>query len=91
MEIGVLVVSDRVSAGEAQDRSGVAAVDYLKRNIKNHTNIHVEVVPDEIEKIQEVVLNWVGKKVSLIITSGTILNPFIILLIFNFSFGLYVN
>jgi len=35
MEVGVLVISDRVASGEAQDKSGIVAVDILKKAFFN--------------------------------------------------------
>ena len=63
----VLTVSDRVSAGEAEDRSGPAAVAILAGL---GFEAELKVVPDGIAPVQEALLEWIGAEVPLIVTTG---------------------
>lgn len=69
----VLTISDRCSAGEAEDRSGPAAIEHLARI--DASLVHREIVPDEIERIRSVVQAWVNRCDLLIATGGTGLSP----------------
>ncbi|CAK4080941.1 unnamed protein product [Aphanomyces euteiches] len=68
----VLTVSDRVSRGEAEDRSGPT----MQKKLQDIPRLDVEivqaaVVPDEREEIQDIVKTWSDdKRVDIIVTSG---------------------
>lgn len=65
----VLVVSDRVSRGQAEDRSGKVAQRLLES--WGGEVPHVEVVPDEVEAIQARLLHYAdGDRLDLVVTSG---------------------
>ncbi len=67
--VGVLTISDRVSRGEAEDRSG----PLLARLVEEHLGWQViarAVVPDDREQIQRVLLRWVEEGIALVLTTG---------------------
>lgn len=72
VKAGIIVCSDRVSRGEAEDSSGKVIRDYLDGyQIKSS----IAVVPDEVEAIQEQ-LNRLKQTCNLIVlTGGTGLSP----------------
>ncbi|MDX9849190.1 MAG: MogA/MoaB family molybdenum cofactor biosynthesis protein [Anaerolineaceae bacterium] len=66
--VSVLIVSDRSSTGERQDKSGPVI---LKRLEEFGYLIHeYKIVPDEKEQIIHALLQWSEEKVPLIFTSG---------------------
>jgi gephyrin len=67
MQAAVITVSDRVSRGEAVDKTGPALVEYLQSI--GYQIAATAVVPDEMAQIQSAVLN-ATQKASLIITTG---------------------
>jgi len=65
----VLTVSDRCYAHEREDLSGPALVDLLKQN--GFTVSITAVVPDELGKIAETLINWCdARHIQLIVTTG---------------------
>ena len=71
---GVIVVSDRVSAGTFEDRSG----EVLKAGLENLGALTVSkiVVPDEPEQIQKAVKNQAASGIDIVlITGGTGIGP----------------
>ncbi|KAI9145814.1 MoaB/Mog domain-containing protein [Paraphysoderma sedebokerense] len=74
IRIGLLTVSDRVSRGEAIDRSGPALQELIENYLSSHFDIEfssTKVVPDEIEDIQEVIKEWVDThSLDVVITTG---------------------
>lgn len=73
LEVGVLVVSDRASAGEMEDRSGPEAADALApfADVKA-----TAIVPDEIDAIRTQLREWRDDGVDVIFTlGGTGLSP----------------
>lgn len=69
----VLTVSDSRSAGAARDRGGPAVIDQLPE--LDAALVHREIVPDEIDAIQEAVCTWLGRCDLLITTGGTGVAP----------------
>lgn len=67
--IGVLTVSDRCSVGTQEDKSGDALENLLQEKFKVE-HVHRQIVPDEIEDIQQVLKDWCDKSFSLIISTG---------------------
>ena len=67
MRAAVVTVSDRVSRGEAEDRSGPAAVEILTELGFDVTMIRV--VPDGVESVAGTLNELIGA-VDLIVTSG---------------------
>ena len=73
MNIGILVVSDRVAAGQYEDRSGQVAVEALQ-SIADNILLHI--VPDESDSIQKQLIAWADKGMDIIFTvGGTGLSP----------------
>jgi molybdenum cofactor synthesis domain-containing protein len=72
VSVGLLTVSDRVSAGEALDRSGEAMQSFLSSLPSLHIDrVFLQTVPDEIKDIQRVITHWIDDlHLSLVITSG---------------------
>lgn len=67
MKAAVVTVSDRVSRGEAVDRSGPAAVDALRE--AGFDVVHTRVVEDGVDSVRAALDELVGT-VGLIVTSG---------------------
>jgi cyclic pyranopterin phosphate synthase len=65
----VLVVSDSVSAGESEDRSGALLSQKLEsEGVRVH---ETEVVPDDLQAIESAVRDWIDRdSVNLVITTG---------------------
>ena len=49
--IGILVVSDRASSGEYEDKSGKAINDYLDRAVRSNWISIVKIVPDGVDNV----------------------------------------
>jgi molybdenum cofactor synthesis domain-containing protein len=64
----ILVVSDRASAGEAEDRSGPTAREGLVA--QGFDVVAVDLVPDEETAIREKLLGYVAEKIPFVLTSG---------------------
>lgn len=65
----VITVSDRCSRGEAADTSGPAIVEMVTK--EGYEVIHTEIVPDEKERIREVLIRCADEmKADLIFTTG---------------------
>ena len=67
MRAGVLTVSDRVSRGEAEDRSGPRAAELLA--VLGFTT-EVRVVPDGIESVESALRVLMKEGMALIVTTG---------------------
>jgi len=63
----VITISDRCSAGTSEDRSGPAIIERLAD--LDASLIHREIIPDERERIEGVVRQWIDR-CELIVTSG---------------------
>jgi|SRR5450755_92502 cyclic pyranopterin phosphate synthase len=68
IKTAVIVCSDRVSAGEQEDRSGKLIIEELRR--WNISSTHYSVVPDEIDNIQTSLKQLVAEKFDLLIFTG---------------------
>jgi molybdenum cofactor synthesis domain-containing protein len=69
LEAGVLTLSDKASRGERIDESGRVAAEMLEG--EGFTILRQEIVPDDRQKIVEVLREWVDDVgLSLIVTSG---------------------
>ena len=68
--VGILTVSDRVSRGEAEDKSGPELARLVRERLGWEVT-HVAVVPDEIARIVEVLRRWADEEdTALILTTG---------------------
>jgi molybdenum cofactor synthesis domain-containing protein len=67
MKAAVITVSDRVSRGEAQDRSGPAAVRMLE---SFGFSTDLDLVSDGMEPVEAVLRRWIGREVDLVVTTG---------------------
>ena len=67
MNATVITVSDRVSRGEAEDRSGPAAVRILE-SLGFATEL--DLVSDGVEPVEAVLRRWIGRGVDLLVTTG---------------------
>ena len=65
----VLIVSDKASCGEREDKTGGIIIEVLKKN--GFDVLEKRIVPDEREKIISVLKEWSDiRSIPLIITSG---------------------
>lgn len=66
---GVLVISDSVSAGTREDRSGKLIIEGLKA--RGFTNVSHHVVPDEPQAIEQALITWSDEKgLDIVLTTG---------------------
>ena len=75
MQVGILTVSDRCTAGTSSDTSGPALEAYVRDNARILTEGAVDVVrqcvPDNVEDVQRVVVEWADTgDCDLILTTG---------------------
>ncbi len=69
IRVGILTVSDRVSRGEAEDRSGAAVAEWCRK--RGHPIARQATVPDGTGSIVPVLLEWCDSgEVDLLITTG---------------------
>jgi molybdenum cofactor synthesis domain-containing protein len=69
----VITISDRCSAGQAEDRSGPAIIDQLVA--LDASLVHREVIPDDKDRIREAVKTWIGRCELILTTGGTGVAP----------------
>jgi len=69
-EVAILTVSDRGSAGLRKDSSGPAIRDFLSSSNVDFQFISQEIVPDEEEKIIQMLRLWSDDHIPLILTTG---------------------
>jgi len=65
----VITVSDRCSRGEAIDRSGPAVRETLEKH--GYEVTAVEIVPDDVERIQAMLIDSCGSAELVVTTGGT--------------------
>ena len=68
--IGILTVSDRASAGQYEDRSGPAIEAALRDYLATECDYRIEVIPDEIPRIEEAIRNFAENDCALLCTTG---------------------
>ena len=68
MNVGIITVSDRASSGEYEDHGGPAL--QAEADKRKWTVIADAVVPDDREKIKEVITAFEAQGCSLILTTG---------------------
>jgi molybdopterin adenylyltransferase len=71
IKIGLISISDRASSGVYEDK-GIPELDtWLKKTIKNNYQIESIVIPDELSKIKNTLIDFCDQKeCSLILTTG---------------------
>jgi len=67
-EVGIITISDRVSAGESEDHGGPALRAESEK--RGWTVLAEAVVPDEKERIQEAIRSFAAQGCGLILTTG---------------------
>ena len=68
LNVGIITISDRASAGDYEDLGGPALKDAAQ---KYGWNVHAEaVVPDEVPRIQEAIRAFSAQGCGLILTTG---------------------
>jgi molybdopterin adenylyltransferase len=69
--IGILVVSDRASRGEYQDKSGEAIRGFLKRTLQSNWIAIVKIVPDGADSVAEALVEMSDcEDCDLVLTTG---------------------
>ena len=70
ISVGILIVSDRCSRGEAEDRTSPLIREWATDELSAEVQIH-DVIPDERQLIRDTLVSWSDVEgVDLIITSG---------------------
>ena len=70
-KIGILTVSDRAFRGEYEDKGGPAIHDYFSEILTNDWEAVAVVVPDEIPKIEDAMIDMIDNQgCSLVVTTG---------------------
>jgi molybdenum cofactor synthesis domain-containing protein len=67
MKAAVITVSDRVSRGAVEDRSGPAAARILE---ELGFQIERDLVPDGVESVAVALRHWINRGVDLLVTTG---------------------
>ena len=71
VRIGILVVSDRASRGEYEDRGGPAVRAYLSEVLATPWRDATRVIPDEVDLVRDTLVELVDDEgCSLVITTG---------------------
>ena len=69
INIGILVLSDRASAGIYEDKSGKSIIELLKNWIINDINFNYHIIADDIQSIKDNLLTM-SATCDLILTTG---------------------
>ena len=71
IKIGLISISDRASSGVYEDKGIPELETWLKKTIKNNFQIESIVIPDELSKIKNTLIDFCDQKeCSLILTTG---------------------
>ena len=71
IKIGLISISDRASSGVYEDKGIPELETWLKKTIKNNYQIESIVIPDELSKIKNTLIDFCDQKeCSLILTTG---------------------
>ena len=69
-KVGILTVSDRGAAGVYEDGSGPVIQQLVLKNLNTSVEV-TAIIPDNVEKIKDTLLQWVDvDKLNLILTTG---------------------
>ncbi|KAJ8611981.1 hypothetical protein CTAYLR_004379 [Chrysophaeum taylorii] len=74
LRLGVLTVSDRAAAGTYDDASGPAVIDEVRR-VAPVDRIDSTIVPDDLEAIKAILLEWAPDHNLVLTTGGTGFGP----------------
>ncbi|MFP4469475.1 MAG: molybdenum cofactor synthesis domain-containing protein [Bacteroidales bacterium] len=69
----IITLSDRASRGVYEDKSGPAVAQWLEKQFQKlgwRLNIHHTIIPDDEQKLHEVLQTSIAQKADLIITTG---------------------
>lgn len=69
MNVGILIISDRGSRGEYEDRSGPIIAEMVAQQ-PNWQITHQSIIPDEFQVIVDTLTDWADQSVHLLLTSG---------------------
>lgn len=69
MNVGILIVSDRGSRGEYEDRCGPVIAEMLNGRTPWQIT-HQQIIPDDFDTIVETMIQWCAAGVHLLLTSG---------------------
>jgi molybdopterin adenylyltransferase len=71
MKIAILTISDRASAGEYEDLSGPAIVNWLRKAVTTNHELVSEIVPDGVQSVSDALTDLSDfRKCGLILTTG---------------------
>ncbi|MBT4183107.1 MAG: molybdopterin adenylyltransferase, partial [Nitrosomonadales bacterium] len=71
IKIGLISISDRASAGIYKDKGIPELESWLKKTLKNDFQTESIVIPDELSKIKNTLIDFCDhKECSLILTTG---------------------
>ncbi len=69
--LGILVISDRASRGEYEDKSGGAIHGFLKRTLLSEWTAVVRIVPDGVESVAQTLVEMADREdCDLVLTTG---------------------
>lgn len=69
--VGILVISDRASRGEYEDKSGKAINDFLNRAVRSNWIAVTKIVPDGVTSVAEALVELSDKEdCDLVLTTG---------------------
>jgi molybdopterin adenylyltransferase len=69
--VGILVISDRASRGEYDDKSGKAINDFLNRTVRSNWIAIVKIVPDGIDSVAKALVEMSDREdCDLVLTTG---------------------
>lgn len=69
--VGILVISDRASRGEYNDKSGKAINEFLNRTVQSNWIAVMKIVPDGVDSVAKALLEMSdGEDCDLVLTTG---------------------
>jgi molybdopterin adenylyltransferase len=69
--VGILVISDRASRGEYEDKSGKAINDFLNRTVQSNWIAIVKIVPDGVDSVAKALIEMSDREdCDLVLTTG---------------------
>jgi len=69
--VGILVISDRASRGEYDDKSGKAINDFLNKTVQSNWIAIVKIVPDGVDSVAKALVEMSDREdCDLVLTTG---------------------